>query len=418
MLSPRGARLPEAAGCAEGACILSRPSTVLKRLVVMLARLAAAIAAVCISALAPFVAEAQVKIGVIASATGPTAAVGIPQKNSAALLPKKIGTLDVEYTVLDDASDTTQTVALIKKLLVEQTVDAIIGPSGSPNSMAALQFIAEAKTPMLAPVGTTAVVLPMDEQKRWVFKTTQNDDLICQALVAHMVRHGVKTVGFIGFGDAYGESWYRAFVPMIDKAGIKLIANERFQRTDQSVIGQVTKLVAANPDAVLIGAAGGPTVLPHTTLVERGYKGQIYQTHGAATPDFVRLGGKAVDGAVMAASLMLVLDQVGDANPSKKVAFDYIAGYERIYGTRPATFGANVYDAGLLLQRAVPEAAKKGQPGTEAFRVALRDALESIRELVGTQGVYTMSAADHSGFDKRGRELMQLQNGVWRVIPE
>ncbi len=380
-------------------------------------QLSARLATLALAALAAFAAQAQMKVGVIASATGPTAAVGIPQKNSAALLPKKIAGIDIEYTVLDDASDSTQTVALIKKLLIDK-VDAIIGPSGSPNSMAALQFIAEAKTPMLAPVGTTAVVLPMDEQKRWVFKTTQNDDLICQALVAHMVKKGVKTVGYIGFGDAYGESWFKVFTAMIDRAGIKLTANERFQRTDQSVIGQATKIVAANPDAVLVGAAGGPTVLPHRTLVERGYKGQIYQTHGAATPDFVRLGGRDVDGAVMAASLMLVLDQVADSNPAKKTALEYIAAYEKLYGTKPATFGANVFDAGLLLQRAVPQALQRGQPGTEAFRVALRDALEGTRELVGTQGVYNMSAADHSGFDRRGRELMQLTGGVWRLIPE
>lgn len=371
-----------------------------------------------VAAFATLTAQAQMKVGVIASATGPTAAVGIPQKNSAALLPKKIGNIDVEYTVLDDASDSSQTVALVKKLLSEQKVDAIIGPSGSPNSMAALQFVSEAKTPMLAPVGTTAVVLPMTDQKKWVFKTTQNDGLICEALVAHMVKKGVKTVGYIGFNDAYGESWFGVFSPMIEKAGIKLIVNERFQRTDQSVIGQATKIAAANPDAVLIGAAGGPTVLPHTTLVERGYKGQIYQTHGAATPDFVRLGGKAVDGAVMAASLMLVLDQVPDTNPAKKTALDYIAAYEKMYGTKPATFGANVYDAGLLLQRAVPEALKKGKPGTEEFRVALRDALEGTKELVGTQGVYNMTPQDHAGFDKRGRELMQLKNGVWQLIPE
>ena len=380
--------------------------------------LPARFAILAVAALTTLSVNAQLKIGVIASATGPTAAVGIPQKNSAALLPKKIGNLDVEYTILDDASDTTQTVTLLKKLLVEQKVDAIIGPSGSPNSMAALQFIAEAKTPMLAPVGTTAVVIPMDDQKRWVFKTTQNDSLICEALVAHMVKKGVKTVGFIGFTDAYGESWYRTFVPMIDKAGIKLVANERFQRSDQSVTGQAIKIVAANPDAVLIGAAGGPTVLPHTTLVERGYNGQIYQTHGAATPDFVRLGGKAVDGAVMAASLMLVLGEISDSNPSKKVALDYIAAYEKLYGSKPATFGANVFDAGLLLQRAVPIALQRAQPGTEAFRIALRDALETTKELVGTQGVYNMSAADHSGFDRRGRELMQLTNGAWRLIPE
>ena len=360
-----------------------------------------------------FVAQAQMKVGVIASATGPTAVVGIPQKNTAALLPKKIGNIDIEYTVFDDASDSTQSVALMKKLLTEQQVDAVIGPSGSPNAMGTLQFIAEAKTPMLAPVGTPAVVLPMDDQKRWVFKTTQNDSLISEALVAHMAKTGIKTVGFIGLADAYGESWYRTFVPMAEKLGIKLVANERFQRGDQSVIGQAAKIIAANPDAVLVGAAGGPTVLPHTTLVERGYKGQIYQTHGAATPDFVRLGGKAVEGTVMAASLMLVLDQVPDSNPAKKVALEYIDAYSKMYGSRPATFGANVYDAGLLLQRAVPEAAKKAKPGTPEFRAALRDALEATKELVGTQGVYNMTPQDHAGFDRRGRELMTLKNGVW-----
>jgi branched-chain amino acid transport system substrate-binding protein len=363
-------------------------------------------------------AQAQVRIGVITSATGPTAVVGIPQKNTVALLPRQIAGQDVEYTYFDDASDSTQTIALLKKLLNEQHVDAVIGPSGSPNALGALQFIAETKTPMLAPVGTAAVVLPMDEQKRWVFKTTQNDDLICQALVAHMVKKGVKTVGFIGLADAYGESWHRTFVPMAEKAGLKLVADERYARTDQSVIGQAAKILAANPDAVLVGAAGGPTVLPHTTLVERGYRGAIYQTHGAATPDFIRLGGKNVEGAVMAASLMLVLDEIPDSHPSKALARQYIADYEKQYGTRPATFGANVYDAGLLLQRAVPVALKKARPGTVEFRSALRDALESTHELVATQGVYNMTAADHSGFDQRGRVLMTLKDGRWRLLSE
>ena len=376
------------------------------------------VSAALLAALLSFAAQAQMKVGVIASSTGPTAVVGIPQKNSVALLPKKIGGIDVEYIYYDDASDPTQSVALIKKLLTEDHVDAIIGPSGSPNAMGAIQFIAEAKTVMLAPVGTPAVVLPMDEKKKWVFKTTQNDDLISSAIVSHMARHGVKTVGFIGLNDAYGESWYKTFVPMAEKVGIKTITNERFARTDQSVIGQAAKIIIANPDAVLVGAAGGPTVLPETTLVERGYKGQIYQTHGAATPDFIRLGGKAVEGTVMAASLMLVLDEVSDSNPSKKVALDYIAAYQKLYGTKPATFGANVYDAGLLLQVAVPEALKKGKPGTSEFRSALRDALEQTKNLVGTQGVYNMTPADHSGFDNRGRVLMQLKDGMWHLIPE
>ena len=376
------------------------------------------VAALVVGLLAAFTAAAQMKVGVIASSTGPTAVVGIPQKNTVPLLPKKIAGLDVEYFVYDDASDSTQTVALVKKLISEQNVDAIIGPSGSPNAMASLQFIAQARTPLPAPVGTTAAVLPMDDQKRWVFKPTQNDSLIAEALLGHMVRKGVKTIGFIGLADSYGETWYRTFAPMAEKAGIRITVNERYARTDQSVTAQATKIAAANPDAVLVGAAGGPTVLPAIALADRGYKGQVYQTHGAATPDFIRLGGKAVEGTVMAASLMLVLGEIPNTNPSKKIALDYIAGYEKLHGTRPATFGANVFDAGLLLAHAVPEAAQKAKPGTPEFRVALRDALEGTRDLVGTQGVYTMTPQDHAGFDRRGRELMQLKDGAWRLIPE
>jgi branched-chain amino acid transport system substrate-binding protein len=363
-------------------------------------------------------ALAQVKVGVIASATGPTAVVGIPQKNSVALLPRKVGEVSIEYIQYDDASDPTQAVQLAKKLISEQNIDALIGPSGSPNAMAVLPVIAESSLPMLAPVGTPAVVLPMDEKKRWVFKTTQNDDLIAAALIKHMVRNGVKTIGFIGFNDPYGESWLKEFSAQAPKAGITLVATERYLRSDQSVTGQALKLIAAKPDAVLVAAAGGPTVLPHATLVDMGYKGKIYQTHGAAAPDFIRLGGKKVEGGYMAASLMLVLDEIPNNHPSKKMAQGYIDAYEKMYGAKPATFGGNVYDAGLLLQRALPEALKKAKPGTPEFRVALRDALEQTKELVGTQGVYNMTAQDHSGFDARGRVMMSLKDGAWHLIPD
>lgn len=363
-------------------------------------------------------AFAQMKVGVIASSTGPTAFVGIPQKNTVPLLPTRIGDVGVEYIYYDDASDATQTVQFVKRFLTEHKVDAFIGPTGSPNAMAVLPFIAESGTPMLAPVGTPAVVLPMDEQKRWVFKTTQNDGLIADALIAHMKKNGVKTLGFIGYNDPYGESWLKEITAQAKSAGLNLVVVERYQRTDQSVGGQAIKLVSAKPDAILIAGTGGPAVLPHTTLVDLGYKGRIYQTHGAATPDFVRLGGKKLEGAFMAASAMVVLDQVPDSMPSKKVAQAYVAAYEKLHGVKPATFGANVFDAGLLLQKAAPEAMKKAKPGTPEFRAALRDALESVRELVGTQGVYNMSVQDHSGFDQRGRVMMVLKDGVWQLLPD
>lgn len=361
-------------------------------------------------------AWAQVKIGVVSSATGPTAVVGIPQKNTVALLPRRIGDFTVDYIAYDDASDATQTVTLFKKLISEHKVDAIIGPTGSPNAMAVLPFTAEAGVPMLAPVGTTAVVLPMDEKKRWVFKTTQNDGLIAEALIAHMKKTGIRTVGFIGYNDPYGESWLKEFSAQAQKVGLTVGPVERYQRTDQSVTGQVLKLLAAKPDAVLVAGTGGPAVLPHVTLVDQGYKGAIYQTHGAATPEFIRLGGKKVEGSFMAASLMLALNEIPDSNPSKPVAQGYIAAYEKLHGAKAATFGANVYDAGLLLKRAIPLAAQKARPGSAEFRAALRDALEQTREFVATQGVYNMSAEDHSGFDKRGRVMLTIRDHGWRLV--
>ncbi|ANN79277.1 ABC transporter substrate-binding protein [Bordetella flabilis] len=375
--------------------------------------LRAALAALALGLALP--ALAQLKIGVVTSSTGPTALVGIPQKNSVPLLPTRIGDLTVQYIVLDDASDTTQSVTAVRKLINEDRVDAIIGPPGSPNTLAILPFVAEAGVPLLAPVGSAAAVLPMDNQRKWVFKTTQNDDIIAKALVEHMIRTGIKRVGFIGLNDPYGENWYKVFSALAAQQRIDIVASERYLRTDSSVTGQALKLLAAAPDAVLVAAPGGASVLPETTLFDLGYKGKFYQTHGAALPDFLKLGGKKVEGTILAASLMLVLPEIPDSNPSKKVAAAYIDAYSKRYGTAPATFGANVYDAGLLLERAVPLAEKAGKPGTSDFRRALRDALEQTHELVGTQGVYNMTPADHSGFDERGRELITVKDGAWTL---
>ncbi|CAO3411243.1 ABC transporter substrate-binding protein [Azospirillum largimobile] len=361
-------------------------------------------------------ADAQVKVGVVTSSTGPIALVGIPQKNSVPLLPTSVGGQTVQYITLDDGSDPTATVAAFKKLIAEEKVDAIIGPSGSPNAMGVIQFAAEAGVPMLAPVGTAAVVLPMTEQKKWVFKTTQNDDLIAEALLEHMAKAGIKSVGFIGTADPYGDNWLKVFGEGAAKRGIKLLASERFQRQDTSLTAQGLKILSASPDAVLIAAPGSSSVLPQTTLFDQGFRGKVYQTHGAALPDFLKLGGKKVEGTILAASLMLVLDQVSDSHPSKKIAADYVAAYEKQNGSKPATFGANVYDAGLLLERAIPVALKGGEPGSAAFRTALRDALEQVKELPATQGVYNLTTADHSGFDERGRELITVSGGKWTLV--
>jgi branched-chain amino acid transport system substrate-binding protein len=370
------------------------------------------------SLLAVPIAHAQIKIGLMVSATGPTSAIGIPQKNTGALLPTKIGEVTIEYIQLDDGGDTTRAVQNVKKLIQENNIDALIGPSTTPNALAILPVIAEAKVPLMATVGTQSVVEPLDANRRWVFKTTQNDDLIAEALVGHMVKSNVKTAGFIGLNDPYGESWYKVFSEQAAKAGVSIVASERYTRLDQSVTGQTLKLLAAKPDVVLVAGVGGPGVLPQTTLRDQGFRGVIYQTHGIATDDFIRLGGARVEGTILAAGPMLVIDEIPDSNPIKAVSLRYIQAYEKLYGTRPATFGANTYDSGLILQHAIPDALKKARPGTEAFRVALRDALENAGNVIGCQGVFNMTPTNHNGMDKRARVLITVKDGKFRYLSE
>lgn len=362
------------------------------------------------------VAVAQVKIGVTLSATGPAASLGIPEKNTIALLPKEIGGKSVQYIVLDDASDTSKAVQNTHKLIDEDHVDAIIGSSVTPNSLAMLDVVAQGKTPMISLAASAAIVQPVDDKRKWAFKPPQNDSLMADAIAGYMEKHGVKTVGFIGFTDAYGDSWFKEFSAAAAKHNVKIVASERYNRTDSSVTGQALKLMSANPDAVLIAGSGTPSALPATTLKDRGYKGKIYQTHGVANNDFLRVCGKDCEGELLPAGPILVADQLPDSNPVKKSALAYKAAYEKAYGAGSvATFGGHAWDAGQMLQRAIPVALKSAQPGTEAFRVSLRAALENIKDLPVSHGIMNTTPTDHNGLDDRARVIVEVVNGKWKL---
>ncbi|MDI3379903.1 ABC transporter substrate-binding protein [Xenophilus aerolatus] len=361
---------------------------------------------------------ADLTVGVTLSTTGPAASLGIPQKNTIALMPKTIGGQKVNYVVLDDASDTTTAVNNTRKLITESKADVVIGSSVTPNSLAMIDVVAESKTPMITLAASARIIEPMDDKKKWVFKTPQNDGMMAQAIVDYMAAKGVKSVAFVGFSDAYGEGWYDVFSKAAAAKNIKLVANERYSRTDTSVTGQALKIMSANPDAVLVAGSGTPAALPQKTLVERGYKGKIYQTHGVANNDFLRVGGKDVEGTILPAGPMLVAEQLPDNNPVKKSALAYVAAYEGANGKgSAATFGGHAWDAGLVLQAAVPEALKKAQPGTPEFRAALRDALEQVKEVAGAHGVFSMTPTDHLGLDTRARVMVTIQNGAWKYLP-
>jgi branched-chain amino acid transport system substrate-binding protein len=363
-------------------------------------------------------AHADINVGVTVSATGPAASLGIPEKNTIALMPQTIGGQKVNYLVLDDASDTTTAVSNARKLITESKVDILLGSTTTPNSLAMIDVAAENQTPMISMAASASIVEPIDAKRRWVFKTPQNDIMMSLAIASSMADAGIKTVGFIGFSDAYGEGWYREFSKAAALKGLAIVANERYARTDTSVTGQVLKIVAAKPDAVLVAASGTPAVLPQRSLKERGYAGKYYQTHGVANNDFLRVGGKDVEGTLLPSGPVLVASQLPASNPVKKGAADYVAKYEAMYGKGSvSTFGAHAWDSGMLMQVAAAEALKKAKPGTPEFRSALRDALEGAKEVQGAHGIFSMSASDHLGLDQRARVMVKVENGAWKYQP-
>jgi branched-chain amino acid transport system substrate-binding protein len=363
-------------------------------------------------------AHADVNVGVTVSATGPAASLGIPEKNTIALLPKMVGGQKINYIVLDDASDTTQAVANTRKLITENKVDIVLGSSVTPNALAMIDVAAEAQTPVISFAASSKIVEPVDAKRRWIFKTPQNDIMMSLAIATSMADHGVKTVAFIGFADAYGEGWYQEFSKAAGLKGITIVANERYARTDTSVTGQVLKLVAAKADAVLIAGSGTPAVLPQRALKERGYTGLYYQTHGVANNDFLRVGGKDVEGTLLPAGPVLVASQLPAGNPVKKSALEYIAAYEAQYGKGSvSTFGGHVWDAGKVLAAALPEALKNAQPGTPQFRAALRDALEHVHDVAGAHGIFNTSTTDHLGLDQRARVMVKVVDNKWQYQP-
>ena len=362
-------------------------------------------------------ASAQVKIGVVLSTTGPAASLGIPEKNTVALLPREIGGKSVQYIVLDDGTDTGKAVQDVHKLIDEDHVDAIVGSTVTPNSLAMIDPISAAKTPMISLAASAKIVEPMDDKRKWAFKTPQNDDLMANAIADYMSRHGVKTVGFIGFADAYGESWNAEFAKAASADHLKVVANEKFNRTDASVTGQVLRVMSANPDAVLIAGSGTPAALPAKELKQRGYKGKVYQTHGVANNDFLRVCGKDCDGEILPAGPVLVADQLPSSNPVRESSLAYKNAYEKAYGAGSVvTFGGHAWDAGQMLQRAIPEALAKAQPGTAAFRAALRDSLENIKELPISQGIMNTSPTNHNGLDQRARVMVEVVDGKWKLL--
>jgi len=357
---------------------------------------------------------ADVTVCVTVSATGPAASLGIPEQNTVKFLPSSTDGTGIRYIVYDDATDPTGATRNTRKCAESDKADIIIGSSAVPTSVAAATVAAETSTPIisLSPINVPPNV------DHWAFRAVQKNEQMASAIIEHMKKNGVKKLGFIGFADAYGEDWLRTMTSLLKDSDIKLVAQERFSRTDTSVTGQILKLVGARPDAILVGGSGTPSALPAAALADRGFKGFVYQTHGSATADYIRVGGKAAEGSILPVGPVVVAEQLPDDHPSKTLGVDYTKKYEADHGKGSVSaFGGMMFDAGQLVAAAIPPALAKAKPGTPEFRSALRDSLENLKEVVSVNGVYTTSATDHFGHDERSRVLITVKDGRFVYLP-
>jgi branched-chain amino acid transport system substrate-binding protein len=365
-----------------------------------------------ITAVTSTAALADIKIGVSLALTGPGSGLGIPMQNQFKLFPQTIGGEKVQLIVLDDATDPGKGAANARRFVTEDKVDVIIGSCITAVAAAMTDIASEAGTVQLAgsPVGVPA------GKDKWMFRLPQSNTVMGYAVVESMKKQGIKTIGFLGYTDAYGEQWLKEIGPLLDKAGIKIVATERFARTDTSVTPQALKITAANPDAVLVVASGSGAAMPQLGLIERGYKGKIYQTHAAATMDLMRVGGKAVEGTYVVSGPVIAPDQLPDSHPSKKVALDFVAKYDKVYGAGSHNqFAGHAYDAQVALEKAIPMALKKAKPGTPEFRAALRDSMETMGRTTFAHGIMNWTAADHWGYTMETGVMTKVVDGKFKV---
>ncbi|TFV37609.1 ABC transporter substrate-binding protein [Bradyrhizobium frederickii] len=360
---------------------------------------------------------ADINVGIILSATGPAAAIGNAERNGTAFGPTEIAGRKVNYLFLDEASDSTAAVSALRKLYQESKIDILVGPTSTPGSFAVIDPAVEYKLPVITLAPVNALVAPVDARRRWIFKTTTNDDHEAAPLFANMKKTGVKKLALIGFGDSYGDAWSKVSADMCASAGIELVADEKYARTDTTVVGQILKIIATRPDAVLIAASGAPAALPLMQLREKGYEGQIYGTLGATFGDFRKLTGTQGNGIFVPLSPAVGAASFPDDYPAKKAALAFIQRYEAKFGPGSRNiFAGSAYDALILIEQAVPAALKTGEPGTAEFREGLRSAIEGLRGVAGSRGVYNYGPNDHTGLDPSALTLGKLDKGEWIAV--
>jgi branched-chain amino acid transport system substrate-binding protein len=379
-----------------------------------------AAAVVAASLAAGTAAQAEITVGFITSQSGPGSSIGVLYDRgmkAAVEYASQVGAEKIKLIQLDDGSDPSAATRNARKLVEENKVDLLIGTSTAASTSAMVPIANELKVPMIAisPISVAA----NEAGDRWAIVMPQPPTLMVKVVVDRMKRDGVKQFAYIGFSDAWGDLVYNGAQKPAEADGLKILTNERYARTDTSVTGQVLKMMAAKPDAVLLGGAATQGALPALALTERGYKGPLYGTPALLNTDFIRVGGKSVEGVQVSAGPVIVAEQLPDSHFSKKISMDFRAAYQKANGTPTSDgFSAYSFDAWLVFLDAAKRAMASGaKPGTPEFRVALKNAIFSTKDLVGTHAIYNYKPSDSYGVDERALVMVRLVNGQWKFEP-
>lgn len=381
----------------------------------MVSRLCVGVAALALSAGTGFAAD--LTVGFVTSLSGPGASIGIPYEKGVLAghaFAAKVGDINIKLIRLDDASDPSAASRNARKLVEEEKVDVLMGTSGVPGTTAMATVSAETKTPL---VSLTPAPAPQHANGQWMISIPQPPPLMVAAVVERMKGANVKKAAYIGFSDSWGDLVYDGLMRNVTDKSIEVITNERYARADTSVAGQVLKIVAAQPDAVITGGSGTPGALPYIALQQRGYKGGLYGTHALINPDFVRVGGAAVEGVICPTGPVIVAEQLPDSNVTKKVSLAFREAYQKA-NNAPTTdaFSAYAFDGWLVMIDAAKRAMAKAQPGTPQFREAFKNAMLETKEIIGTHGVYNFKPGSVYGVDERARVLVKLEQGKWKLM--
>jgi branched-chain amino acid transport system substrate-binding protein len=359
---------------------------------------------------------ADINVGIILPQTGSASSFGVPMSNAVSLLPPTIAGQKVNYILLDSRSDVTQATSNARKLITENKIDVLIGDAITPTSLALVPVAGEAKTPWLATSSIKDLAYPVDQNRRWAFKIVPNDDTTAPPVVKYFADHGVKTLGIMGFNDAYLQIWTDLFDKLLPPTGIKVVAVESFERAATSTTPQALKLIAAKPDAIFLAAGGTPAVIPVRDLRQRGYKGLILGGHGIGLTDFIDRGGKDAEGVVLVGEPFIVYKDLPANSPYRELGEKFATAYKAKFNVEPPIMGAHIADCGTLLEMAIPQALKKGQPGTQEFRDAIRDALENVKGLHLNNGLLTNSPTEHAGYDPVGMVVVVVKEGAFHLV--